>query len=131
MIKFPDRVMITEKVMTIIKPDHTVHDIDNAMITWWQNIRSTGGFGLTYVGSKAFESAEIEYQEFDNGESSHMGNTGLSIGLDRKMTTPYYFYSDQRRQKIKIYDPRIAMLVSLHESVGAYLKTLDTRPMYK
>jgi hypothetical protein len=47
------------------------------------------------------------------------------------MTTPYYFYNDQRRQKIKIYDGRIAMLVSLHESVSAYLKTIDDRPVYK
>jgi hypothetical protein len=131
MIKFPARRMITEKIMAIIKPEHTVSDIDNAMITWWQNIRSTGGFGLTYAGSKAFESAQIEYQEFDDGESSHMANIMLSTGLDRKMTTPYYFYNDQRRQKVKIYDGRIAMLVSLHESVGAYLKTIETRPVYK
>jgi hypothetical protein len=131
MIKFPDRRMIVEKVITIIKPEHTVFDIDNAMVTWWQNIRSTGGFGLTYAGSKAFESAQIEYQEFDDGESSYMGNVGMATGLDRKMTTPYYFYNDQRRQKIKIYDGRIAMLVSLHESVSAYLKTIDDRPVYK
>jgi len=131
MIKFPDRRMIVETVIAIIKPEHTVSDVDNAMITWWQNIRSTGGFGLTYIGSKAFESAQIEYQEFDDGESSHVGNIRLSTDLDRKMTTPYYFYNDQRRQKVKIYDGRIAMLVSLHESVGAYLKTLETRPVYK
>lgn len=127
MIKFPDRRMITEKIMSIIKPEYTVFDVDTAMVTWWQNIRSTGGFGLTYAGSKAFEAAEIEYQEFDNGDSSHFGNMSLSISLDRKMTTPYYFYSDQRHQKIKIYDGRIAMLISLHESVSDYLKTLDQR----
>ena len=127
MAYFPDRITITKKILAIINPDYSVFDFDTAMVTWWQNIRSTGGFGLTYTGSKAFEKAEIEFQEFDNGMSSHMGNTGLSIGLDRKMTTPYYFYSTDRRQKIKIYDPRIAMLVTLHESVGSYLHTLEQR----
>ena len=124
---FADRTAITKKILAIINPGYTEADLHQAMVTWWQNIRSTGGFGLTYAGSQAFEKAELEFQEFDNGVSSHMGNSGLSIGLDRKMITPYYFYSNDKRQKIKIYDSRIAMLVTLHESVGAYLKTLDER----
>ena len=127
MAYFPDRTSITKKILSLVNPDYTEDDLHQAMVTWWQNIRTTGGFGLTYAGSQAFEKAEIEFQEFDNGMSSHMGNTGLSIGLDRKMTTPYYFYSTDRRQKIKIYDPRIAMLVTLHESVGSYLHTLEQR----
>ncbi len=127
MAYFPDRTTITKKILSIINPEYTEADLHQAMVTWWQNIRSTGGFGLTYAGSQAFEKADIESQEFDNGMSSHMGNTGLSIDLDRKMTTPYYFYSADRRQKIKIYDPRIAMLVTLHESVGSYLHTLEQR----
>jgi hypothetical protein len=127
MAYFADRTAITKKILAIINPEYTEVDLHQAMVTWWQNIRSTGGFGLTYTGSQAFEKAELEFQEFDNGVSSHMGNSGLSIGLDRKMITPYYFYSTDKRQKIKIYDSRIAMLVTLHESVGAYLKTLDER----
>jgi hypothetical protein len=127
MAYFADRTAITKKILSIINPEYTEADLHQAMVTWWQNIRSTGGFGLTYAGSQAFEKAELEFQEFDNGVSSHMGNSGLSIGLDRKMITPYYFYSNEKRQKIKIYDSRIAMLVTLHESVGAYLKTLDER----
>jgi hypothetical protein len=127
MAYFADRTSITKKILAIINPEYTEADLHHAMITWWRNIRSTGGFGLTYAGSQAFEKAELEFQEFDNGVSSHMGNSGLSIGLDRKMITPYYFYSNEKRQKIKIYDSRIAMLVTLHESVGAYLKTLEER----
>lgn len=127
MAYFADRTTITKKILAIINPEHTVLDLDTAMVTWWKNIRSTGGFGLTYAGSKAFEKAEIAFQEFDEGDSGYIGNMGLSLLLDSKMTTPYYFYSDQRRQKIKIYDSRIAMLITLHESVGAYLKTLEQR----
>ena len=127
MAYFPERTTITKKILSIINPDYSVFDFDTAMVTWWQNIRSTGGFGLTYAGSQAFAKAEIEFQEFDNGESSHMGNVGLSIGLDSKMITPYYFYSTDRRQKIKIYDPRIAMLITLHETVSSYLTTLEER----
>ena len=128
MIKFPDRSTVTERILSIIKPDYTSEELKTASVTWWQNIRSSGGFGLTYAGSRAFEQAEIDYQEFNNGPSSFMGNMGLSTALDRKMPCPYYFYSDKGNQKIKIYDGRIAMIVSLTESVSAYLKTLEDRP---
>lgn len=127
MAYFPDRSLVTKKILSIINSDYTEDDLHQASVTWWQNIRSTGGFGLTYAGSQAFERAEIEFQEFDNGQSSHNGNMALSINLDRKMTTPYYFYSNNRRQKVKIYDPRVAMLITLYETVSSYLATLEER----
>jgi hypothetical protein len=51
----------------------------------------------------------------------------LSISLDKKMTTPYYFSSADRRQKIKIYDSRIAMIIVLHGTFELYLNTLEPR----
>ena len=130
MIKFPARTDITEKVLSLIKPDYTVFDLDTAMVTWWKNIRSTGGYGLTCAGSQAFEKADIEFQEFDDGASSYMGNMTLSLLLDAKMVTPYYFYSHDKRRKIKIYDGRIAMIITLYETVSDYIKTLDNRHAY-
>jgi hypothetical protein len=127
MIKFPARSEITERVLAILNPDYTADDLHDANVTWWKNIRSTGGYGLTYAGSQAFEKAEIEFQEFDEGPSGYMANMSLSLSLDAKMVTPYYFYSHDKRRKVKIYDGRIAMVVTLYETVGDYLKTLDNR----
>lgn len=127
MIKFPARSEVTDKVLSILNPDYTEDDLYNANIIWWKNIRSTGGFGLTYSGSQAFEKAEIEFQEFDDGASSHMGNMTLSLLLDAKMVTPYYFYSHDNRRKVKIYDGRVAMIITLYETVSDYIKTLDNR----
>lgn len=127
MIKFPARSEVTDKVLSILNPDYTEDDLYNANIIWWKNIRSTGGFGLTYAGSQAFEKAEIEFQEFDDGPSSHMGNMTLSLLLDAKMVTPYYFYSHDTRRKVKIYDGRVAMIITLYETVSDYIKTLDNR----
>jgi hypothetical protein len=127
MVYFPDRTSITKKVLSLIKPDYTEDDLHQSFVSWWRNIRATGGFGLTYVGSKAFEKAEITFQEFENDPSSHMRNMELSISLDKKMTTPYYFSSVDRRQKIKIYDSRIAMIIVLHGTFELYLNTLEPR----
>lgn len=126
MIKFPDRQMIVEKVLSILNSNYTADDLRNANITWWKNIRSTGGYGLTYAGSQAFEKAQIEFQEFDNGHSGYVSNMGLSMQLDRKMVAPYYFYSDKKHQKIRIYDSRVAMMIVLCDSdVNAYLESLS------
>jgi hypothetical protein len=127
MAKFADRSTITKTVLSLIKGDYTDADLKAAESSWWKNIRSTGGFGLTYAGSKAFAEAEIESQEFINGQSSHNSNLGLSLLLDSKMTVPYYFYSDQKLQKIKIYDGRISMLITLYEDINSYLKTIEKR----
>jgi hypothetical protein len=127
MINFPTRSEITEKILSILNPDYTADDLHNANVTWWKNIRSTGGYGLTYAGSQAFEKAEIEFQEFDEGPSGYMSMMSMSLTLDTKMVTPYYFYSNEKRRKVKIYDSRIAMLITLYETVNDYIKTLDNR----
>ena len=127
MAKFADRSTITKTVLSLIKSEYTGTDLKAAESTWWQNIRSTGGYGLTYAGSKAFDEAEIEYQEFINGPSSHNANLGLSLRLDSKMIVPYYFYSDQKQQKIRVYDSRISLLIALYEDINSYLQTLDKR----
>lgn len=122
-----DRRLITKTVLSLINPDHTENDLDTAMATWWQNIRSTGGYGLSYAGSRAFDKAEIGHTEFEDGPSSHMGNMSRNLSLDRKMLVPYYFYSDKKTRKIKVYDDRVALLITLHENIGSYLQTLDLR----
>jgi len=127
MINFPTRSEITEKILSILNPDYTADDLHNANVTWWKNIRSTGGYGLTYAGSQAFEKAEIEFQEFDEGPSGYMSMMSMSLTLDTKMVTPYYFYSNEKRRKVKIYDSRIAMLITLYETVNDYINTLDNR----
>ena len=127
MINFPTKSEITEKVLSILNTDYTADDLHNANVTWWKNIRSTGGYGLTYAGSQAFEKAEIEFQEFDEGPSGYMSMMSMSLTLDTKMVTPYYFYSNEKRRKVKIYDSRIAMLITLYETVNDYIKTLDDR----
>ena len=127
MTKFPARRLIVRKILEIINPDYNDASVDDAMAIWWQNPRSTGGFGLSYAGQLAFEKAEIEYVEFDEGPSSYMGNMSFAAALNAKMVVPYYFYSNEKRKKIKIYDSRVTMLIAFYESVGAYLNTIERR----
>lgn len=128
MSKFADRDMITEKILSILTPEYSVKELHDAKVTWWKNFRNTGGYGLTVAGARAFEQADLDFVEFDDGPSDVMLNNALGLLLDSKMVTPYYFYIADRRRKIRIYDSRVVMLIGLYDTVSAYLQSLERRP---
>lgn len=125
MMLFPSRDLITKTVLTLLKPEHDDNDLHRASVTWWQNLRSSGGYGLTMVGAKAFDTAELQFVEFDNGASSIMTDLALRVHLDKKMTVPYYFFIEKKRQKIRVYDERISLLIILYDGVTSYLKSIE------
>lgn len=127
MIQFATRDQITSAVLKILMPDHSKEDLHKAKVTWWQNFRSTGGFGLTFNGSKAFQNAEIEYQEYEISRVATVTGLGYSSLLDKKMIVPYYFYVDKGIFKIKVYDSRVSMLIVLYDSVMDYVNSLPSR----
>jgi len=122
-----DRKLITSTVLKIVHPDSTDAEVHAAFISWWQNFRESGGFGLTYTGSAAFEKAEIEYVEFDMGEASYTSMMATTKILNDKMPVPYYFYANKRRRMIRVYDSRASFLMVLHGGVKEYLDNLDQR----
>ena len=127
MTKYADRATVTKTVLSILKSDYHKDDLHNAEVTWWQNIRSTGGFGLTETGSKAFDKAELSFVEFDNGASSYQRNHELRIIADNKMLVPYYIRIHDKKQKIRVYDSRISLLIVLYDTIDEYLKSAESR----
>lgn len=115
-----DKERIVQAVLPLI-PDTEITTAEYAMKTWWTNIRSTGGLGLTKLGADMFEAAGIEYHEFEMGPSHSMGMLATSLVLNRDMECPYYFYSNNRRRHVKVYDSRIAMLILLCGDINEYL----------
>lgn len=123
-MKFPTREQVTRAVLRIIQPEYTDADFDFKMITWWLNIRSNGGFGLTYDGSKAFELACIDYKEF---ETSTPPIIHFALTLDKKMPVAYYSRIDKGICKIKVYDDRVSMMIILYDTIDVYLSHLKSR----
>jgi hypothetical protein len=72
-----------------------------------------------------FELAELESYEFEMGYASSIGNLAASFVLNKKLKCPHYFYSNNKKRYVKIYDSRIAMLIALCDSVHDYLERLD------
>lgn len=124
-MRFPSREQVTSAVLKIVQPDYADRDFNAAMKSWWQNIRSTGGFGLTYAGSKSFELAGLDFEEFET-KSSPL-SVGFAMELDKKMPVPYYRYTNKGAQRVKIYDERISLLVILYDTIDTYLSHLEPR----
>ena len=128
MTKFASRHVVTSTVLRILTPDYTEEDLHKANITWWQNFRRSGGFALTFKGTEAFMSAEIEFEEYEIGTVGLVTGMGMSSVLANKMVVPYHFYIDGRStMKVKIYDSRVSMMIVIYGGVKEYLDTLPNR----
>lgn len=108
---------ITRKILPLIDSTE-ISDFDYAMKTWWVNIRSTGGLFLSSLGDEMFRLAQIEYHDL----TADWGSMAAALKLDRKMPCPYYLYVNNKQKFIRVYDSRVAMLITLHGSIQNFLQ---------
>jgi hypothetical protein len=124
--------LVTDKeeiVRTLLPfvPETEISDFDHAMKTWWKNIRSTGGLGLTVYGDTIFKMMGLETYEFDLGSNSYFGGIGSLLMLDKYMPCPYYFQLRDRKKYLRIYDGRVATMIMLNGSVIEYIEKIKNR----
>lgn len=128
-----DKVIITRKILEIISPDYTEHELDSATYTWWKNKRENGGLGLTDQGLQCFVQANLECHTFDMNKSRQgitLGDWVLQLSLDRKMPCPYYAILNTRASgsKLMVFDSRVASIIVLYGGVREYLQAQEPRP---
>jgi hypothetical protein len=119
-----DKFLITKKILEIIKPEYTPKELKTAMTTWWKNIRSDGGLGLTDIGMKAFQLADIDFSEF---ECKSLYQSQIKLKLDRYLLCPYSEVYKKGTLYLRIYDERIAVLINLYGNVDSYIQTLSIK----
>ena len=119
-----DKAVIVSAVLKLLPEDENINH-KTAMLTWWSNIRNRGGLGLSHTGDQMFQWAELESYEFEIGDTNSLGNLAVAMMLNKKMLCPHYFYSNNRKRYVRVYDSRIAMLITLCDSIDEYLKRLD------
>lgn len=98
-------------------------DIDQAMSTWYYNLRSTGGFRLTALGYQALNVAAMNSWSIDINLRD-LTKTNL-LTLDRKLNWPYYI--DARRKKLVLFSSRDAVMATLYGDVKAWIASLGSR----
>ena len=125
-----DRRLITATVLEQLTPDYTSEHLQESIRTWWSNLRSGGGLGLTDRGFDAFVEAEIESWTVElKPETAISSHTALL--LDKSFPCPYYF-SPLNVRKVKkfvlyLFDSRVFVMIQLHGGIEEYLKRIAKR----
>jgi hypothetical protein len=122
-----DRNEIVKRVLEVDGQDATDEKVEQAMQTWWENSRQTGGLGLSVIGDQSFRQAGLTYNDYHMGPANYLSNVGSIIRLNRKMISPYYLYFASSQKYIRIYDSRIAVLITLYGGINNYLESLLDR----
>ena len=97
--------------------------VDEAMRTWWQNIREDGGLRLTYQGYHVFSNfLELSSYTFDLPEKLLTPHN--LITLDRHMTCPYYIVNNRKLNVMVMFGSKEAMMATLHGDIKQFIASL-------
>lgn len=102
-------------------PDSLKHPEEQAMLTWWANIRDSGGLRLTPYGYKVMhDQLEIESWSVDIAEFKNTLTKKILLELDHKLEYPYYI--DFKQKRLIFFSSREAMMATLYGDISAWLK---------
>lgn len=120
--------LITEAVLEQLPSQSFT--VDEVLFQWWMTGRQDG-LRLTNIGDSAFRLAEIEFYTFPADKIPAGSWYHFMIELNRKMKCPYYLGSTKVEgigQKadpfIRIYDGKIATLLSIYGNLKDYLESV-------
>ena len=113
-------------------PDVDRISLKTALLTWWMNIRKEGGLRLSALGDLAFRQAEIEYYEYPFNLVLDGSIHGFMLELNKKIKCPYFLGVNKDTDKknkpyIRLYDSKVAMMVSLYGNINEYLESVKVR----
>lgn len=120
--------IITETVLN--QADHQM-TFDEAMQKWWMTMRQDTGLRLTDMGDLSFRFADIAFYDYDFDIRLDDGWHNFILDMNKKIKCPYYVglnkTKDVKQPYIRLYDSKIAVMVSLYGNINDYLKSVKVR----
>jgi len=106
--------------------------LEEAMKRWWQTGQRGDSLRLTDMGDTAFRLAEIEFYKYDFTKKIEGSYHSYILDLSKKLKCPYFLGVNKQEGKknqpyIRLYDSKIAMMVSLYGDIDSYLKSIKVR----
>jgi hypothetical protein len=116
-----DKQMLTQNLVKQLDPESGI-TVQQAMCTWWFNIRKNGGMRLTDLGYNVFVNLlDLEKYEYAVLDSAQF-NQQVILNLDRKMQMPYYIHAVKGiPKKILFFGSREAVMVNLYKDLKHFL----------
>jgi len=97
--------------------------VDDAMRTWWQNIREDGGLRLTHQGYQVF-GTELELHSYEFELDAKLFTPKNMLTLDHHLNCPYYLVHNRKHNKIVLFGSREAMMAMLHGNMQQFINSL-------
>jgi hypothetical protein len=122
-----NKAQYTETLYNHLK--HTLEpntDVSKLYKRYWVTGRSTKNLRLTEEGKNAFDSLDLEFFEFHIDTKTERYNYDV-MNIGKKLRTPFWVGFRTRFYKsayIRIYDSKIAMLITLYGSLNEYLNSI-------
>jgi hypothetical protein len=99
-------------------PDGNQPNFEEAMLTWWFNIRDGGGLRLTKTGYRALKKdLKLETWRFEIKHSRANKNKRLILALDRKLLWPYYM----EKNWVEFFNSKEAMMAQMYPDLESFL----------
>ena len=123
--------LVTQQIIKELDIEGPTWTQEEAMKKWWMVQRPDGGLRLTDIGDLSFRYAKIEFYNYDFVISSSTGWHNYLLELNKKLKCPYYIgvnkVNDSKKPFIRLYDSKIAMMVSLYGNISDYIKSVKVR----
>lgn len=122
------KLAITEAVLKQLPYENV--SLDKAVRTWWFTM-SQDGLRLTPLGDKKFQEAEIEFYVCPI-TVTHYTWYKFASDCSKKLKCPYFLGvnkkdNNQSSPYIRLYDSKIAMMMTLYGDIHSYLESIKTR----
>lgn len=97
--------------------------VDDAMKTWWQNIRQHGGLRLTLQGYRVFSDC-LDLNSYTFELPDQLLTPKNLIVMDRLMASPYYIVFNRKLNKLVMFGSREAIVATLHGDIKKFISSL-------
>lgn len=99
--------------------------IESAMLTWWANIRRSGGMRLTELGYEIMHDVlKLKSWELDlTDRDRQIFTKRVILDLDRKLEWPYYIEVGvkKKRRRIVFFGSQEAMMATMYGDLERWL----------
>ena len=101
---------------------------EQALVTWWANVRPEGGLRLTKHGYEILHDV-LQYESWSldlNTPTSITISKRIVLDLDRKLEWPYYldFSPRKKTRRIVFFGSREAMMATMYGDLSRWLASI-------
>lgn len=114
-----DKLKLTKIVIEQLPTGHD-ETVDQAMSSWWANIRKSGGLRLTEIGHQIFKMLDLQSYQLEIDPTKF--DRKILLKLDRKLQMPYYLVVEKGiPKKLILFGSKEAMLANLYGNLEKFL----------